>query len=174
MSKATLMKHANAIEPVLYMALELSGGTWKVLFGTPDGRRRERNAPARDLERLLAEIAAAKKRLGLPAEARVASCYEAGRDGFWLHRALEAHGVESLVVDSASIEVSRRRRRAKTDRLDVRKLMALLVRHLAGERRMWSVLRDHDRIPAWSRRFWFSRPSPGVAESVLAAVIIEM
>lgn len=145
MSKATLEKHSNGIEPVLYMALELSGGTWKVLFGAPDGRRRERNAPARDVERLLAEIAAAKKRFGLPADARVASCYEAGRDGFWLHRALEAAGVESLVVDSASIEVSRRKRRAKTDRLDVRKLMGLLVRHLAGERRMWSVLRVPDR-----------------------------
>ena len=69
------------------------------------------------------------------------SCYEAGRDGFWLHRSLVAHGVENLVIDSASIEVNRRQRRAKTDRLDVHKLLTMLLRHMAGEKKVWSVVR---------------------------------
>jgi transposase len=83
-----------------------------------------------------------KDHLGLPDDARVVSCYEAGREGFWLHRFLEAHGIENLVVDSSSIEVSRRKRRAKTDGLDWESLLDLLVRHLAGSRKkVWSVVR---------------------------------
>jgi transposase len=70
----------------------------------------------------------------------VFSCYEAGRDGFWLHCYLTAQGVTNLVVDSASIEVSRRRRRVKTDRLDVGKLLLMLVRYVQGEKKVWSVL----------------------------------
>jgi transposase len=71
----------------------------------------------------------------------VISCYEAGRDGFWLDRALRANGIENLVVDSSSIEVPRRARRRKTDRLDLGKLMALLLRWADGERKAWSVVR---------------------------------
>jgi transposase len=95
---------------------------------------------ARNLDGLVREIELAKERFGLPKEAAVFSCYEAGRDGFWLHRFLEAHGVNSLVVDSASIEVSRRFRRAKTDRLDVGKLLNMLVRYHQGEPKVWSVV----------------------------------
>ena len=62
------------------------------------------------------------------------SCYEAGRDGWWLHRWLREQGIDNIVVDSASIEVNRRARRAKTDRLDGDKLLALLLRYHAGER----------------------------------------
>jgi transposase len=97
--------------------------------------------PSGDVEGLQQEIARAKQRFGLPEDARVVSCYEAGRDGFWLHRYLVAHGVENHVIDSASIEVNRRQRRAKTDRLDVRKLLTMLLRHMAGERKVWSVVR---------------------------------
>ena len=68
------------------------------------------------------------------------SCYEAGRDGFWPHRFLTAVGVTNLVVDSSSIEVPRRARRAKTDRLDGEKLLRLLLRHWGGERDMWQVV----------------------------------
>jgi transposase len=71
----------------------------------------------------------------------VRSCYEAGRDGFWLHRWLTEHGVENLVVDSSSIEVNRKARRAKTDRLDVGKLLSQLLRWVGGERKVWSVVR---------------------------------
>lgn len=69
------------------------------------------------------------------------SCYEAGREGFWLHRWLEAEGIDNRVVDASSIEVSRRLRRAKTDRMDATRLMVLLVRFWCGERRVWSVVR---------------------------------
>ena len=82
---------------VLYMVLELSDRRWKVLWRSGGGRQRERSVPAREVARLIEEMAAAKRRLGLKPDARVVSCYEAGRDGFWLDRALKAHGVENLV-----------------------------------------------------------------------------
>ena len=86
-------------------------------------------------------IAKAKARCELPPGAGVHSCYEAGRDGFWLHRWLIAQGIDNIVVDSSSIEVNRRARRAKTDRLDGDKLLAMLIRYHGGERRVWSVVR---------------------------------
>jgi transposase len=140
-SEATLKIETNVGGQVLYMAMELSERTWKVLFATTAGGRRERSVAARDLGKLLQEIAAAKRRFGLAPHARVISCYEAGRDGFWLDRALRANGIENLVVDSSSIEVPRRARRRKTDRIDLVKLMALLLRWAAGERKAWSVVR---------------------------------
>ena len=85
-------------------------------------------------------MARAKARLGLTADAPVRSCYEAGRDGFWPHRFLTTRGVTNLVVDSSSIEVPRRARRTKTDRLDGEKLLRLLLRHWGGEREMWHVV----------------------------------
>jgi transposase len=126
------------------MVLELSERSWKVLFASAAGRRRERAVAGRDVAGLLEEIAAAKRRLGLSAQARVVSCYEAGRDGFWLDRALRGHGIENLVVDSSSIEVPRRARRAKTDRVDLVKLMGLLLRWAGGEKKVWSVVRVPD------------------------------
>jgi transposase len=104
---------------------------------------------ARDLVGLPIEFAKAKQRLGLPADAAVVSCYEAGRDGFWLHRFLTAQGATNLVVDSSSIEVNRRQRRAKSDALDAAKLVNMLLRHMSGEK-VWSVVRvpttdDEDR-----------------------------
>jgi transposase len=71
----------------------------------------------------------------------VRSCYEAGREGFWLHRALAGRGIENQVVDASSIEVNRRQRRAKTDRMDVEKLVRQLVRYWRGEHQVWSVVR---------------------------------
>ena len=75
------------------------------------------------------------------ASARVLSCYEAGRDGFWLHRHLRSIGIENKVIDAASIDVSRRLRHVKTDRLDGERLLAKLIRHHTGERDGWSVVR---------------------------------
>src|SRR5262245_28140246 len=95
---------------------------------------------ARDLKRLLDEVAHAKSRFGLYATAPVVSCYEAGREGFWLHRFLQAHGITNQVVDSSSIEVNRRKRRAKSDGLDVRKLLSMLMRYEQGEREVWRVV----------------------------------
>ncbi len=120
--------------PALYVALELSKDTWKLGFTTSRTKKaRIRDVRARDLPGFLAEIGAAKKRLGLPPDTPVKSCYEAGRDGFWIHRFLEANGIMNLIIDPASIELNRRRRRAKTDRLDAQKLAQLLARHSDGE-----------------------------------------
>jgi transposase len=86
-------------------------------------------------------VSKARTRCGLSAQAKVHCCYEAGRDGWWLHRWLIAQGIDNIVVDAASIEVNRRARRAKTDRLDGDKLLAMLLRHHGGER-VWSVLHE--------------------------------
>jgi len=124
------------------MALELSNKDWKVAFGVSDSRSPRRvTTPARDCGELLSHIGKAKERFGLDADARIVSCYEAGRDGFWLHRFLLGQGADNRVVDSSSIEVNRRARRAKTDRLDVGKLLKLLLREQGGEARVWSIVR---------------------------------
>ena len=103
---------------------------------------------ARSTLSLLLEIKAAKKRFGLPEDAPVLRCYEAGRDGFWLHRFLVKHGVSNQVVDSASIEVNRRQRRAKSDSLDATKLVEMLIRWDDGERKVWKLV----HVPSWPRR----------------------
>lgn len=132
----------SAFEQVLYLAFELSNTHWKLGFTTGPGRRpRQRTIQARDLAALENEIRRAKERFDLPEDARVVSCYEAGRDGFWLHRYLVAEGIENLVVDSSSIQVNRRSRQAKTDRMDVDKLLSQLIRYRSGERDVWSVVR---------------------------------
>jgi transposase len=126
----------------LFVAFELGEAKWKVAFSTgPAQRPRLRTLVARECGRLIVEIADAKVRFGLPRTARVVSCYEAGRDGFWLHRFLVREGIENHVVDASSIEVNRRARRAKTDRLDARKLLMQLMRFVTGERKVWSVVR---------------------------------
>jgi transposase len=71
----------------------------------------------------------------------IVSCDEAGYDGFWLHRLLEAHGIRNYVIDPASLQVDRRARRAKTDRVDVARLLRSLLAYLRGEPKVWSVVR---------------------------------
>ena len=140
-TSATHTVKDNTSKGILFLAFELSENTWKLGFTTGPGQKpRERNVTARDQERVLDEIAQAKRRLGLPETAPVVSCYEAGREGFWLHRFLEAHGITNHVVDSSAIEVSRRQRRAKSDGLDVRKLLSMLIRYHEGERQVWQVV----------------------------------
>jgi len=140
MNTAAHSVEGNANAPVLYMALELSNTTWKVVFG--DGAKsRQVSVPAGELVKLQETVVQAKQRFGLGSETRVVSCYEAGRDGFWLHRHLRDVGIENEVVDSSSIEVNRRMRRAKTDRLDADRLLVKLMRHHAGEREGWSAVR---------------------------------
>ena len=139
---ATHHANGNTTEAILFVAFELSEKTWKLGFTTSHGQKpRERSMPARDHERVLDEIAQAKRRLGLPETAPVVSCDEAGREGFWLHRFLLAQGLTNHVVDSSSIEVNRRRRRAKSDGLDVRKLLSMLMRYEQGERQVWQVVK---------------------------------
>lgn len=132
-------------ESVLYVAFELGKKEWKLAmtsgFGMPPWLR---TIAAGDLGGVERAIRSGRQRFGLPATARVASCYEAGRDGFWIHRALQTVGVENRVVDSASIEVNRRARRTKTDRIDALKLVMMLVRVCCGERRVFAEV----RVPA--------------------------
>ena len=138
---ATALKHQdNGWEQVLYMALELSNSKWKLAFSAGDGIRKK-SLDAGDLGALEREIGKAKQRFRLGEDCRVVSVYEAGRDGFWIHRALGGWGIESLVVDSASIEVNRKQRRAKTDNVDVEALIRQLMRFAGGERRALSVVR---------------------------------
>ena len=125
----------------LYMAFELSEKDWKLSLGDGVRSPSRYTVAAGDTAALLECIAKAKARCGLAPEARVHSCYEAGRDGFWLHRWLIEQGIDNIVVDSASIEVNRRARRAKTDRLDADKLLSMLIRYHADEPRVWSVVR---------------------------------
>jgi transposase len=125
----------------LYVAVELSATEWLLTMSTgPDGRRQRARLRPGDRAGFERTIATAKTRFGVGSDAPVRSCYEAGRDGFWPHRFLAALGVLNLVVDSSSIEVPRRARHAKTDRLDGEKLLRLLLRHWGGERGMWQVV----------------------------------
>ena len=151
MSATRTVHSTSRVSPVLYVAFELSWGTWKLAFSVGPGRpARIRSIPARCESLVMSEIEKAKSRFGLPEDAKVVSCYEAGRDGFWIHRLLTHHGIQNVVVDSASIEVSRRKRRAKSDRLDGVKLVSMLIRWHNGERNVWSTVRvptvsDEDR-----------------------------
>jgi len=139
---ATHNAHDTTPGRALFVAFELSEKTWKLGFTTGHGQKpRERSIAARNQTRVLQEVAQAKRRFGLPETAPVFSCYEAGREGFWLHRFLEAQGIPNHVVDSSSIEVNRRKRRAKSDALDVRKLLSMLMRYAHGERDVWRVVR---------------------------------
>src|SRR5262245_22683833 len=127
--------------PTLYLALELGWTEWKLAFTSGTAQKpRLRTITARALPELQREIARAKERFGLPADTPVSSCYEAGRDGFWIDRFLGAHGVQNIVVDAASIEVNRRKRRTKTDHLDAVSLAMMLIRWHQGERKLWSVV----------------------------------
>jgi transposase len=152
-SATSRIEQATRPQPTLSLAFALGQNPWKL--GCTIGvapQPRERMIPSGDVERLQQEIARAKQRFGLPEDARVVSCDEAGRDWFLIYRYLVAHSVQNHVIDAARIEVKRRQRRAQTDRLDVRKLLTMLLRHSAGEQKVWSVVRvpsvdEADRRP---------------------------
>lgn len=141
-NQATLMsENDNAKENTLFLGIELSRKKWKLGFSDcKQVRARIRTIVARDFEALHREIEQAKKQYGLSATARTVSCYEAGREGFWVHRALREQGIDNVIVDAASIDI-KRRKRAKTDRIDVESLVRKLVRYGSGERSVWSVVR---------------------------------
>ncbi len=141
MIKKTTQEHCIEAASVLYLAFELSNKKWKLGFSIGLGQKvRIRTIDSGDLTALKSEIQLARKRFSLPEETQVVSCYEAGRDGFWLHRFLTDEGIRSYIVDSASIEVNRRKRRVKADKLDVNSLARMLIRYSIGEKKIWSVI----------------------------------
>jgi transposase len=139
---ATTRPEMSVNEPTLYVAFELGKKEWKLAmtsgFGVAPWLRSVGSGDWRGVERAIAQ---GRARFGLPVAAAVVSCYEAGRDGFWIDRALQERGIRNRVVDSASIEVNRRARRAKTDRLDALKLVMMLVRVCYGEKKVWNEVR---------------------------------
>jgi transposase len=142
--QGTLSRDESAPGPVLYVAFELANSTWKLACS--DGNKlRHVTVTAGDLAQVQRAIIGAKRHFGMDNEVHTVSCYEAGRDGFWLHRYLHSCGIDNVVVDSASLEVNRRLRRTKTDRIDAGKLLSMLVRYHGGEQHLWRVVRVPSR-----------------------------
>ena len=145
MTATTRPQFRSVNDSTLYVAFELSAKQWKLAmtsgFGVEPWLRTVASGNLVAVERAIKQ---GRTRFGLPANAAVESCYEAGRDGFWIHRALTQLGLTNRVVDSASLEVNRRARRAKTDRIDALKLVRMLVRACQGERDVWREV----RVPA--------------------------
>ncbi len=134
---------ADPASATLFVALELSRSTWLVALHSPlSDKVSQHRIEGGDVEGLLALIARkreqAQARLGRPI--RVVSCFEAGYDGFWLHRWLCAHGIENRVLDAASLLVDRRAKRAKTDRLDAAGLLRTLMALERGEMQVCRVV----------------------------------
>jgi transposase len=131
-------------ENVVYLALELSCSTWLVASRLPGAAKPSlHRLKGGDTAGLLELITTLRTRSAARCGAAVelVSCFEAGRDGFWLHRLLTAHGVSNHVVEPTSILVSRRARRAKTDRLDAEGLLRVLMSYWRGDRQVCSVVR---------------------------------
>jgi len=134
------MTTAAARNETLFLGIELSKKTWRLAFS--NGQKiRQRNVAAGDRKALCQEIDSARQKLALPTDAPVESCFETGRDGFWVDRLLAKLGVNNLVVDAASIEAPRHGRNAKTDRLDAERLVRKLMDWRGGNKRVWRVAR---------------------------------
>lgn len=131
---------------LMAMVIEISAAKW-IVASTASGARKirrktldEEQAHTR-FEALLAEIETARKHLLVSADARVLVAYEAGQEGFWLVRALRARGIEAEVIDPVSLQVDRKSRRVKTDRVDAEALLAALWRYVSGEERALRMVR---------------------------------
>lgn len=141
MPTPTIPSSESSVPGPVYVGLELSAREWRVAYSRGLGQPiRQAVLAAGDAPAWRRLIARAKAQCGLTATAAVRSCYEAGRDQVWPHRWLTREGVLNTVVDSSSIEVNRRARRTKSDRLDARKLVGLLVRATAGDRDVWHAV----------------------------------
>jgi transposase len=128
----------------LYVALELSATTWRLAVTTDRGERvRQYSVPAGALSEVAERLARARRHWGVVATMPVRTCYEAGREGFWVHRALTALGYHNVVLDAASIERDRRAKVVKTDRVDAERLLELLVAGTEGRKRLRAV-----RVPS--------------------------
>jgi|SRR5579862_821602 transposase len=128
----------------VFVAIELSQKTWLVTLHSPDRDRISRHKiEGGDHAELLAQIEKVRARATakLGSAPRVVSCYEAGYDGFWLHRLLQAAGIANFVFDAASIAVEQRSRRVKTDRIDGELMLRTLMAYLRGEPRVVRIVR---------------------------------
>jgi len=144
------MQASNVCTPTIedngtiFVAIELSQRSWLMTMHSPDRDRMSRHKFAGgDHAGLLALIDHVRARCerALGSAPSVVSCYEAGYDGFWLHRRLMAAGIANLVFDPASIAVEQRGRRAKTDRIDGELLLRTLMAHCRGEPRVVRIVR---------------------------------
>ncbi len=138
--EATTQDQWYTKEKTLYVAFELSSKKWRLLCSA-GGKKRHSGVMVPGSKKQLHEILArARKKFGLPEDVRILSCIEAGRDGFWPHWFLVGQRLENLVVDASSMKVSRKGRRAKTDKIDVVHLLADLIRHDRGDDDVWRVV----------------------------------
>lgn len=140
----TVAANGTERQATVFVALELSQATWLVALHSPVADKISINRIAGgDTDKLLALIAKKREQAArqLGRMVQVVSCYEAGRDGFWLHRFLIGHDIVNRVLDSASILVDRRARRAKTDRLDAAALLRVLMALVRGEEQVCRVVR---------------------------------
>src|SRR5205814_1842572 len=125
-------------ESIVYVAIELSVSSWLIAARMPGAEKpRLHRVDAGDTAGLLAFLAELRSRAP-DGHADLACCFEAGWDGFWLHRLLTAHGVASYVLEPTSILVNRR---AKTDRLDAQGMLRVLAAWLGGDRQVCSMVR---------------------------------
>ena len=146
---------ARANDITLYASLELSKSKWVVTINNPGSEKFSKHVveggDGADLIELLSRsMAKAEQRYGVQVKAIVIQ--EAGLDGFWIYRLLLANGIESHVVDAASIAVNRRHRRAKTDAIDGETLLRTLMAWARGERRVCSMVRAPSREDEDRRR----------------------
>ena len=135
---------AEGYDTTIYVALELSKASWLVAINAPGGDKVSKYTVAAGATTALSAIltrARAQAERWCGESVRIVAIHEAGMDGFWVHRWLEAQGIESHIVDPASIAVDRRKRRVKTDRIDVEKLLRTLMGWARGERRICSMVR---------------------------------
>jgi transposase len=129
----------------IFVSMELSRSTWLITSLSPGGGEKmsKHSVPAGDICTLLTRFSVLKQK----AFARTGKSFpiiviqEAGLDGFWIHRVLQNEGIESHVVDPASIATSRRRRRAKTDRIDGEALLRTLLAYKRGEPRVCAMVK---------------------------------
>jgi transposase len=126
------------------LAIEMSKQSWVIAAITPLSDKISRHTlKSRSLKGLLELVGRVRAQISRATGqvVEVISCYEAGYDGFWLHRSLEERGVRNHVIDPASLQVNRRARGAKTDRIDAERLLRSLMAYLRGEPKVWSVVR---------------------------------
>lgn len=142
--QGTLDRGKSAMRPVFYVAFEVSNSTWKLACSNGN-KLRHVTVPAGDLDQVQRALIGAKRHFGIDGKVHTVSCYEAGRVGFWLQRYLHSCGIDNVVEDSVSLEVNRRLRRAKTDRVDARKLLSMLICYHGGEKQLWKVVRVPSR-----------------------------